>query len=84
VVMHVGDCNRIGCFSDQMKLTRTLVRDLDEAIKEVKLLGEHEEESSQNGQEVEGRCSKAVGGEDQARGNGQVSGRAHYGDRKGD
>jgi hypothetical protein len=33
-------------FSDQVKLTHALVQNLDEAIKEVKLLGEHEEESS--------------------------------------
>jgi hypothetical protein len=38
--------NHMGCFTDQVKLTRALVRNLDEAIKEVKLLGEHEEESS--------------------------------------
>jgi hypothetical protein len=36
----------MGCFTDQVKLTCALVRNLDEAIKEVKLLGEHEEESS--------------------------------------
>jgi hypothetical protein len=47
VVMPVGDHDHIGCFTDQVKLTRALVRDLDEAIKEVKLLVEHEEESSQ-------------------------------------
>jgi hypothetical protein len=35
----------MGCFTDQVKLTRALVRGLDEADKEVKLLGEHEEES---------------------------------------
>jgi hypothetical protein len=29
-----------------VKLTHTLIRDLDEAVKEVNLLGEHEEESS--------------------------------------
>jgi hypothetical protein len=46
-VMPVGDRDHIGCFGDQVKLTHALVRDLDEAIKEVKLLGEHEEESSQ-------------------------------------
>jgi hypothetical protein len=46
VVMPVVDCDHIGCFADQVKLTRALVRDLDEAIKEVKLLREHEEESS--------------------------------------
>jgi hypothetical protein len=43
-VLPAGDHARIGCFTDQVKLTRALVRDLDEAIKEVKLLGEHEEE----------------------------------------
>jgi hypothetical protein len=46
VVLPAGDHNRMGCFTDQVKLTRALVRDLDEAIKEVKMLGEHEEESS--------------------------------------
>jgi hypothetical protein len=47
VVMPVGDRDHIGCFADQVRLTRALVRDLDEAIKEVNLLGEHKEESSQ-------------------------------------
>jgi hypothetical protein len=46
VVLPTGDHDRIGCFTNQVKLTRALVWDLDEAIKEVKLLGEHEEESS--------------------------------------
>jgi hypothetical protein len=46
VVMPAGGHDHIGCFTDQVKLTRALVRDLDEAIKEVNLLGEHEEESS--------------------------------------
>jgi hypothetical protein len=46
MVMPAGDRNRTGCFADQVKLTHTLVRDLDESVKEVKLLGEHEEESS--------------------------------------
>jgi hypothetical protein len=45
-MMPVVDRDHIGCFADQVKLTRALVRDLDEAVKEVKLLGEHEEESS--------------------------------------
>jgi hypothetical protein len=35
----------LGASRDQVKLTRALVRDLYKAIKEVKLLGEHEEES---------------------------------------
>jgi hypothetical protein len=46
VVLPAGDHECMGCFTDQVKLTRTLVRDLDEAVKEVKLLREHEEESS--------------------------------------
>jgi hypothetical protein len=46
VVMPMGDRDHIGCFTDQVKLTHALVRDLDEAIKDVKLQGEHEEESS--------------------------------------
>ncbi len=41
-----------------MKLTRALVRDLDEAIKEVNLLGEHEEESSQKIIELEAVCKR--------------------------
>jgi hypothetical protein len=40
VVMPVGDRDHIRCFTDQVKLTRALVRDLDEAVKEVNLLGE--------------------------------------------
>jgi hypothetical protein len=46
VVMPVGDRDHIGCFTNQVKLTCALVRDLDEAVKEVKLLAEYEEESS--------------------------------------
>ena len=53
IVMPAGDRDHIGCFADQVKLTRALVRDLDEAIKEVNLLGEHEEESSQKITELE-------------------------------
>jgi hypothetical protein len=45
MVLPARDHDRIGCFTDQVKLTRALVRDLDEAVKEVNLLGEHEEES---------------------------------------
>jgi hypothetical protein len=46
VMMPAGDRDHIRCFTDQVKLTQAVVRDLDEAIKEVNLLGEHEEESS--------------------------------------
>jgi hypothetical protein len=58
VVMPTRDRDHIGCFTDQVKLTRALVRDLDEAIKEVNLLGEHEEESSQKITEVEALCKR--------------------------
>jgi hypothetical protein len=51
-------CDHIGCFADQVKLTRALVRDLDEAVKEVNLLGEHEEESSQKITELEALCKR--------------------------
>jgi hypothetical protein len=58
VVLPAGDHDRMGCFTNQVKLTRALVRDLDEAIKEVKLLGEHEEESSHKHMELEALCKK--------------------------
>jgi hypothetical protein len=48
----------MGCFTDQVNLTCALVRDLDEAVREVKLLGEHEEESSQKITELEALCKK--------------------------
>jgi hypothetical protein len=52
------DHDRIGCFTNQVKLTRALVWDLDEAISDFKLLGEHEEESSQKVTELEALCKK--------------------------
>jgi hypothetical protein len=58
VVLPTGDHDRMGCFTDQVKLTRALVRDLDEVVKEVKLLGEHEEDSSQKIMELEPLCKK--------------------------
>jgi hypothetical protein len=48
----------MGCFTNQVKLTCVLVRDLDEAVKEVKLLRECEEESSQKITELEALCKK--------------------------
>jgi hypothetical protein len=58
MVMPAGDHDRIGCFTDQVKLTRALVRALDEAVKGVKLLGEREEESSQKITELEALCKR--------------------------
>jgi hypothetical protein len=51
--MPAGDRDHIGCFADQVKLTRALVQDLDEVVKDVNQLGEHEEESSQRITELE-------------------------------
>jgi hypothetical protein len=56
--MPAGDPDHIGCFTDQVKLTRALVRDLDEAVKEFNLLGEHEEESIQKITELEAVCKR--------------------------
>jgi hypothetical protein len=53
-----GYRDHIGCFANQLKLTRVLVQDLDEACKEVKLLGEHEEESSQKITKLEALCKR--------------------------
>jgi hypothetical protein len=58
VVVPVGGHIRMGCFTDQVKLTHALVQDLDEATKEVKLLGEHEGELSQKITELEILCKK--------------------------
>jgi hypothetical protein len=58
MVLLVGDRDHIGCFVDQMKLTHALVWYLDEAIKEIKLLGEHEEEASWKIMELEALCKK--------------------------
>jgi hypothetical protein len=58
VVSPVGHHDLMGCFTDQVKLTHALVQDLNEAVKEVKLLGEHEEESSQKITELEALCKK--------------------------
>jgi hypothetical protein len=46
VILPAGGHDHMGCFTDQVKLTRALVQSLDEAVKEVKLLGEHGEEWS--------------------------------------
>jgi predicted Fe-Mo cluster-binding NifX family protein len=56
VILPAGGHNCMGCFTNQVKFTRALVQDLDEVIKEVKLLGEHEQESSQKITELETLC----------------------------
>jgi hypothetical protein len=57
-VVPTGDHDHIRCFADQVKLTQDLDRDLNEAVKEVNLLGEHEEESSQKITELEAICKR--------------------------
>jgi hypothetical protein len=58
MVLPDADHDRIWCFTDLVKLTHALIWDLDEAVKEVKHLGEHEEESSQKIMELEALCKK--------------------------
>jgi hypothetical protein len=58
VILPAGGHDHMGCFTDQVKLTRALVQNLDKAVKEVKLLGEHEEESSRKITELEALCKK--------------------------
>jgi hypothetical protein len=58
VILPNGGHDRMGCFTNQVKLTRAFVRDLDEALKEVKLLGGHEKEWSQKITELEALCKK--------------------------
>jgi hypothetical protein len=56
VILPAGGRDHMGCFTDQVKLTHALVQNLDEAVKEVKLLGEHGEESSRKITELEALC----------------------------
>jgi predicted transcriptional regulator len=58
VVFPVEDSEHIGCFTNQMKLTYALVRDLDEAMKEIQQLGNHVEEASWKISELEALCKQ--------------------------
>jgi hypothetical protein len=58
VVLPTRDRDYIGCFANQVKITCALVRDLDQAIKEVKLLGEHGEEARWKIMKLEALCKK--------------------------
>jgi hypothetical protein len=58
MILPAGGHDHMGCFTDQVRLTRALVQNLDEAIREVKLLREHEEESSQKIIGLEALCKK--------------------------
>jgi hypothetical protein len=58
LILPAGGHDHMGCFTNQVKLTRALVQNLGEAIKEVKLLGEHGEESSWKIIELEALCQR--------------------------
>jgi hypothetical protein len=58
VILPTGGHDHMGCFTDQVNLTRALVLNPDEAVKEVKLLGEHGEESSRKITELEALCQR--------------------------
>jgi hypothetical protein len=58
VILPAGGHDHMGCFTDQVKLTRALVQNLDEAVKEVELLGEHGEESSRKITKLEALCQR--------------------------
>jgi hypothetical protein len=58
VILPAGSHDHMGCFTNKVKLTHALVQNLDEAIKEIKLLGEHEEESGRKITELEALCKK--------------------------
>jgi hypothetical protein len=58
VILPAGGHDHMGCFTDQVKLTSALVQNLDDAVKEVKLLGEHGEESSRKITELEALCQR--------------------------
>jgi hypothetical protein len=56
--MPTGDRDHIRCFTDQVKLTRALVRGIDKAVKEVNLLVEREEVLSPKITELEALCKR--------------------------
>jgi hypothetical protein len=48
----------MGCLSDHVKLTHALTKDLNEAMKEIRQLGDHGEEASQRIIELEALCKQ--------------------------
>jgi hypothetical protein len=58
VILPAGGHDHMECLTNQVKLTRALVQNLDEAVKEVMLLGEHGEESSWKITELEALCQR--------------------------
>jgi hypothetical protein len=60
VVLPAEGHDGIGCFADQVMLTCALVQDLDKAVKEVKMLGEHGEEANRKITKLKALCKKYV------------------------
>jgi hypothetical protein len=58
VILPAGGHDHMGCFTNQVKLTRALVQNMDEAVMEVKLLGEHGEELSRKITKLEALCQR--------------------------
>ena len=50
--------DHVGCLPDQVKLTSALTKDLDEAVKEVRQLGDYGEEASRRITELEALCKQ--------------------------
>jgi hypothetical protein len=61
IILPAGGHDHMGFFTDQVKLIHALVQNLDKAVKEVKLRGEHEEESSQKITKLEALCERLRG-----------------------
>jgi hypothetical protein len=58
VVLPTKGHGHVGCLSDHVKLTHALTKDLNEAMKEIRQLGDHGEEASQRIIELEALCKQ--------------------------
>jgi hypothetical protein len=58
MVLPFEDCNHMGCLPDQVKLTRSLNEELDQAMKDIRQFGNQGAESSRRITELESLCKK--------------------------
>jgi hypothetical protein len=58
VVLPTGDCNHVGCLSDQVRRTRVLNEELDQATKEICQFGDQGAEASRRITELESLCKQ--------------------------
>jgi hypothetical protein len=58
VVLLAKGHDRVGCLSDQVKLTHALAKNLDEAVKEIRQLGDHGKEAIQRIIDLEAMCKQ--------------------------